>query len=117
MKRIMIAMIAWVGVLPVAARAEPVQALSNMIEQQLNSMQQAMAAPSSDPRVGQTVIERGAGETSGEVWYFKNFLLRARCEAGFSVPGFASLVVVPEAEFTFQHDIPDGMTPYTPQPI
>ena len=96
---------------PRLSRAEPVPALSRMFEEQLDSMEAAMAPSDAQPGL----VSGGPTDSPEDAWYFRAFLLRARFQAGFSVPGFAKFVVVPEAEFVWQRDWPDGWAAYAPK--
>jgi hypothetical protein len=96
---------------PQLSRAEQVPALSQMFEEQLSSMETAIAAA---PEAG--LMTSGATDSPEDAWYFRTFLLRTRFQAGFQIPGFVKFVVVPEVEMVWQRDFPDGWGAYAPKP-
>lgn len=49
-----------------------------------------------------------------ERWYLRNFWFRLRAKAGFEMPGFTQLAVVPEIELLWQRPNPTGWATYRP---
>ncbi|MCC7442968.1 MAG: hypothetical protein IT285_15150 [Bdellovibrionales bacterium] len=67
-------------------------------------------ALSRDSVMESVACDRGADED----WRLLSLLLRLRAQVGFEVPGFAKLVIQPEAELVWQRPAPQGWGSYHP---
>jgi hypothetical protein len=63
------------------------------------------------PNYGPSSVYDGPGD---DAWYMRNIWIRVRLWGGISIPGFASLSIIPEIEFLIQRPLPNGWAIYTP---
>jgi len=51
--------------------------------------------------------------SNGENWFMENFYFRVRGKAGFDIPWFSKMELVPELEMVFQRPLPEGSKKYS----
>jgi hypothetical protein len=47
-------------------------------------------------------------------WYFRRIWLRVRAKTGVDIPGLASIQLIPEVEFLWEQNYPEGWEKYKP---
>lgn len=91
---------------PVAASGVP--GLEKFLGEQVTVLDDAVASASDPSEVC------SADAADNEMWFFKNFFLRVRPQAGFEIPAIAKIQVVLEAELLWQRPTPQGWGAYKP---
>ena len=86
--------------------AAPIPELMSFLEREIQQMDRAVSAC-------HMTHSKGISQEN-EAWLYQNFWIRLRGRAGFEIPGFAKVELVPEVELFWQRGIPQGWESYKP---